>query len=214
MKDSNLQVVSDWPASNRLHYYSVNTAECFSIYRHISRSVCIYSRKEFSNATLGELVEWDTNSRTRRNWFTVSLLCPLAYPPISKMRFCWTVISHKTGSVIFHVYTHYCAHVRLQLITASSPERYWVEFHIASNAIRKLTKHTLKVRPPALAYNFTLCSSSLIVITLWLFYINHFQNSSASKTIYAEWQGMELNHFLLVLLTRASNFSYRWDTLP
>ena len=120
MKDSNLQVVSDWPASNRLHYHSVNTAECLSIYRHISRSVCIYSRKKFSNATLGELVEWDTNSRTRRNWFTVSLLCPLAYPPISKMRFYWTVISHKTGSVIFHVYTHYCAHVRLQLITASS----------------------------------------------------------------------------------------------
>lgn len=35
-----------------------------------------------SNATLGESVEWDTNSRTRRNWFTVSLLCPLAYPPM------------------------------------------------------------------------------------------------------------------------------------
>ena len=72
-----------------------------------------------SNATLGELVEWDTNSRTRRNWFTVSLLCPLAYPPMPEMRFYWTVISHKTGSVIFHVYTHYCTHVRLQPITVN-----------------------------------------------------------------------------------------------
>lgn len=144
MKDSNLQVVSDWPASNRLHYHSVNTAECFSIYRHISRSVCIYSRKEFSNATLGELVEWDTNSRTRRNWFTVSLLCPLAYPPISKMRFCWTVISHKTGSVIFHVYTHYCAHVRLQLITASSLKDTELSFTI----LRRVG-----IEPPSLNYH-------------------------------------------------------------
>lgn len=131
MKDSNLQVVSDWPASNRLHYHSANTAECFSIYRHISRSVCVYSRKEFSNATLGELVEWDTNSRTRRNWFTVSLLCPLAYPPMPEVRFCWTVISHKTGSVIFHVYTHYCAHVRLQPITVNISAKIlgWIPPH-------------------------------------------------------------------------------------
>ena len=72
-----------------------------------------------SNATLGELVEWDTNSRTRRDWFTVSLLCPLAYPPIPEVRFCWTITSHKTGFVIFHAYTHYCAHVRLQPVTVN-----------------------------------------------------------------------------------------------
>ena len=39
MKDSNLQVVSDWLVSNQLQYHYGNTAKCFSIYRHISRSV-------------------------------------------------------------------------------------------------------------------------------------------------------------------------------
>ena len=67
--------------------------------------------------------------------------------------------------MIFHAYTHYYAHVRLQPITVSSPQRYWVEFHVARNAMRKLAKHTLKVRLSAVAYNFTLCSSLLIIMT-------------------------------------------------
>lgn len=39
MKDSNLQVVSDRMPSKHLQYHYGNTAKCFSIYRHISRSV-------------------------------------------------------------------------------------------------------------------------------------------------------------------------------
>ena len=117
---------TDWLAtsSNTIMGIRLSASQYTAIYQEA------YLLKEgVSNATLGELVEWDTNSRTRRNWFTVSLLCPLAYPPMPEVRFCWTITSHKTGSVIFHVCTHYYAHVRLQLVIASSPQRYWVEFH-------------------------------------------------------------------------------------
>ena len=100
MKDSNLQVVSDWLVSNQLQYHYGNTA-CDGILPKLPSFMFLEPTK------LGKL-----------------------FCDISEMRFCWTVISHKTGSVIFHVYTHYCAHVRLQLITASSPQRYWVDFHL------------------------------------------------------------------------------------
>ena len=130
MKDSNLQVVSDWLVSNQLQYHYGNTAKCFSIYRHISRSVFTQRRGlQCYTWRIGGVRYELTNPRTQRDWFTVSLLCPLAYPPMPEVRFCWTITSHKTGSVIFHVCTHYYAHVRLQLVTASSPQRYWVEFH-------------------------------------------------------------------------------------
>lgn len=117
---------TDWLAtsSNTIMGIRLSASQYTAIYQEA------YLLKEgVSNATLGELVEWDTNSRTQRDWFTVSLLCPLAYPPMPEVRFCWTITSHKTGSVIFHVCTHYYAHVRIQLVTASSPQRYWVEFH-------------------------------------------------------------------------------------
>lgn len=51
------------------------------------------------------------------------------------------------------------------LLLSISPQRYWVDFHVARNAMRKLAKHTLKVRLSAVAYNFTLCSSLLIIMT-------------------------------------------------
>lgn len=51
------------------------------------------------------------------------------------------------------------------LLLSAPPQRYWDDFHVARNAMRKLAKHTLKVRLSAVAYNFTLCSSLLIIMT-------------------------------------------------
>lgn len=87
MKDSNLQVVSDWLVSNQLQYHYGNTA-----YDGILHKLPSFTCLQPTN--LGKL-------------------------SIPEMRFCWTVISNKTGSVIFHMYTYYCAHVRLQPITVS-----------------------------------------------------------------------------------------------
>lgn len=104
-------------------------------------------------------------------WFTVRLLYPLAYPPTPEVRFCWTVISHKTGSVIFHAYTHYCAHVRLQLITASISEKIlsWIPPHrIDGIRTRELSPSHFSELPSLVAeFCHNLSSRSLSETALW-----------------------------------------------
>lgn len=72
------------------------------------------------------------------------------------------------------------------LLLSISPQRYWVDFHVARNAMRKLAKHTLKVRLSAVAYNFTLCSSLLIIMTSTAFYANYSRDSLIPKAICAD----------------------------
>lgn len=106
-----LSVPLDWSAVWRIRTSKSFPTECIAnisntimgIRLSASQYTAIYQeayllKEGVSNATLGELVEWDTNSRTRRNWFTVSLLCPLAYPPMR-----W----HFTRITIVHVFGTY-----------------------------------------------------------------------------------------------------------
>lgn len=80
------------------------------------------------------LENWQSRIRTHEVTWTSDLQsdCFIHLHIHQRRRCVFTELSSPIKQVpwFFHVYTHYCAHVRLQLITASSPQRYWVGFHL------------------------------------------------------------------------------------